>query len=257
MPSRYGRLFRKHFLTFSQLVSNRDYFQGTLGEDHSNFLVYLDDHCGYGMTFTLDGSTAKLYGYEDAHDTEYDHLAVSANLASLAGVSQDPAMESTAECYVTMTVYPTRDLHHSYRTADPYVYAVVCLLIFVGTAVVFALYDYYMELRERKVEREAARTQTLVSSLFPKNVQERLLDEANKGREKDENNRTRRRLFRGKQHRDQQMMDFLDNNDQDAVGETLKKSKPIADLFPHTTILFCDLVGFTAWYDTAAPVAVA
>jgi class 3 adenylate cyclase len=34
------------------------------------------------------------------------------------------------------------------------------------------------------------------------------------------------------------------------------KSKPIADLFPETTIMFADIAGFTAWSSTREPSAV-
>ena len=143
-------------------------------------------------------------GYEDLHDSEYDYLAESSNLAALAGVS-DSEVDSTTECYVTLTVYPTREFHNSYKSKDPYVYAAASLLIFIGTALVFALYDYYVELREKKVESKAAKTQALVSSLFPKNVQERIIEEANRGKEVEEKKPTRKRLFRGQKPTDTMM----------------------------------------------------
>ena len=34
------------------------------------------------------------------------------------------------------------------------------------------------------------------------------------------------------------------------------KSRPIADLFPETTIIFMDIVGFTAWSSTREPVSI-
>jgi class 3 adenylate cyclase len=39
-----------------------------------------------------------------------------------------------------------------------------------------------------------------------------------------------------------EMNETVEDSDEYAYG-----SKPIADLFPETTILFADLVGFTAW----------
>ena len=128
----------------------------------------------------------------------------------------------------------------------------VTFLIFVGTALIFALYDYYVQVREKKAEAQAAKTQALVSSLFPKNVQERILEEANKNKAVVEKKPARNRLF-SPLHTKSSMMQFLDEDDHDDIGETLKKSRPIADLFPATTILFCDIVGFTAWSSNRGP----
>ena len=224
------------FVVFTWL----DYFRGVLPSGVEGFLVVLDDHCGQEMTITLDGPSARLLGYEDLHDAKaFDDLNISSNLASFAGVDAD---DSAGECYITMTVYPTHELRSSYKSKDPYIFAMVCLLIFVGTALIFGLYDYYVELRERKVERKAARTQALVASLFPENVQARIIQEANKDADTDEEKpKARRLLFGGRKSKDK-MIAFLDQNDQEAMTATLlKKSKPIADLFPATTILFCDI----------------
>lgn len=38
-----------------------------------------------------------------------------------------------------------------------------------------------------------------------------------------------------------------------AVEQTISSSEPIADLFPHTTIMFADIVGFTAWSSEREP----
>jgi class 3 adenylate cyclase len=40
--------------------------------------------------------------------------------------------------------------------------------------------------------------------------------------------------------------------EEDLTGEA-KSSRPIADLFPHCTVMFCDLVGFTAWSSAREP----
>ena len=40
------------------------------------------------------------------------------------------------------------------------------------------------------------------------------------------------------------------------TSEGVFGSKAIADFFPYTTIMFCDLVGFSAWSSTRQPSAV-
>lgn len=47
------------------------------------------------------------------------------------------------------------------------------------------------------------------------------------------------------------------NEDEDVFDDNeMFRSKPIAELFPETTVLFCDLVGFTAWSSTREPASV-
>ena len=48
------------------------------------------------------------------------------------------------------------------------------------------------------------------------------------------------------------MMDTPGLSAEDDMDDVLK-TKPIADLFPNTTIMFADLVGFTSWSSSRDP----
>ena len=50
------------------------------------------------------------------------------------------------------------------------------------------------------------------------------------------------------------MLDY-DRNDEDGKNADIK-SKPIANLFPETTVMFADMEGFTAWASMRDPIAV-
>ena len=52
------------------------------------------------------------------------------------------------------------------------------------------------------------------------------------------------------------LKDFLTDAVEGEGASTSLESKPIADLFPATTIMFGDLVGFTAWSSTREPTQV-
>jgi class 3 adenylate cyclase len=95
----------------------------------------------------------------------------------------------------------------------------------------------FVQSRNKKVENVAARSNAIVSSLFPSNVRDRLLAEnldvkVTKGRNRSKD---------GNSH---------------VNDVAVYKSKPIADLFPETTVLFGDIVGFTAWSSVRDPTQV-
>jgi hypothetical protein len=96
----------------------------------------------------------------------------------------------------------------------------------------FIFYDWLVERRQKIVLHKAAQSTAIVSSLFPKQVCDRLLD--------DKPNCKGRSVFSGAN----QLKSFL-SGDKDTFANTSKQQ--MADLFPNCTVLFCDIVGFTAW----------
>lgn len=77
----------------------------------------------------------------------------------------------------------------------------------------------------------------IVSSLFPEKVRKQLYEE---------NQEKAKQVANSK--------GFMSNGG--AGSDDVKSSKPIADLFENTTIMFADLVGFTAWSSKRTPVEV-
>jgi hypothetical protein len=115
----------------------------------------------------------------------------------------------------------------------PAVYTTVVVLIFCVTAAVFALYDYTVHVRQRKLHAKAKRTNQIVSSMFPKGFQDRVLQEAEDDTGDD-------RVQKSKKLRD-----VLADAEASEEGGPAKSfgSKPIADLFTDVTIMFGDVVG--------------
>ena len=73
-----------------------------------------------------------------------------------------------------------------------------------------------------------------VQSLFPEKVKERLLEEKAQEVEAHAQRQRHQKKFRE--------FDVQDYEDEDEIA----KSKPLADLYPECTILFCDIVGFVS-----------
>ena len=118
--------------------------------------------------------------------------------------------------------------------------------IFVFTSVVFVLYDLLVERRNKVVTDTAIKSATIVSSLFPNVVRDRLYE--------DEENK-KERINKSTFGIDSQVINFLQS---DPVSDHPNRaivpgSKPIANLYPDCTVLFADLVGFTSWSSERSP----
>jgi hypothetical protein len=217
-----------------------EYFKYLLPEGRNGIDVVLDDSCGTVVTFRLDGPDADEVGYEDLHDPSYNNLGMGwAYLDSFREMipadEYDPSLAAEGECVYILHVYPTDAFKDDYTTDNPLRYAFAVSLIFVFTALVFLVYDWTVARRQNKVLRTATRTQAIVASLFPENVQERILQEA----EGNKDQQTPR--FRTNRTKDQ-LQNFLNDADDGPMegGNLSLKSRPIADLFPEATVIFAE-----------------
>jgi hypothetical protein len=142
------------------------------------------------------------------------------------------------DCHYTVSVYPSQDFHHS--TSSPAVMTFAVAIIFAFAICMFFVYDRLVERRQRLVLHKAVQSTAIVSSLFPKNVRDRLMQESS--------------VF-------ERVGGSLRNSrHKNPLGEETKEneenSKPIADLFPNCTVMFADIAGFTAWSSSRDPIQV-
>jgi len=196
--------------------------------------------------------------------------------------------------------------------------ASLVLSVFAVILIIFICYDNSVEDRQRKLLRQAERTDAIVGSMFPANIQGRLMmidddtiesSQKQKGakRQKEENfphilagfdasahnalvssekdTKTTTSINNGSMHTQN---DSINNRPtamrtrkgrkhgngrfpppapsptpsgelklaSSSIDESLLRfgnTKPMADFYPNTTILMCDIAGFTAWSSARAP----
>jgi hypothetical protein len=153
-------------------------------------------------------------------------------------------------------VYPTSEMEDSHSSNKPVIYTIVVLGIFFFASTVFCLYDIFVMRRQRVVQDTAMRAMSIVTSLFPGGVAEKLaqdkMEQDKKARETVKIAKRRKQSMNynffgdGDETNDQ----FVDEEDDD---DMLIEGKPIADLFPSATVLFADIAGFTAWSSIREP----
>jgi hypothetical protein len=97
--------------------------------------------------------------------------------------------------------------------------------------------------------KTAIQSTAIVSSLFPAQIRDRLLEGGsdNKKGSNGVNSAMVGSMFQPNKTR---LRTFLND------GESSQSNKPIADLFPHTTVIFADIAGFTAWSSVREPAQV-
>ena len=243
------------------------YFQGLLHEGANSIMCVLKDTCGDVFTYIIDGSESHYIGQGDMHSEEYDYLEHTVPFGPAVNVTDN----QEEHCEYTLHLYPTEEFEEGYQTAKPAVFTIVVVAVFVFTTCVFIFYDYLVTKRQEKVQNHALKSNAIVSSLFPADVRDRLFKEQNEqqgakaatksssknpGKIDSMANKYRLKTYlndeengKGGENGDKNS-DFAD---QEVAKPDMYESKPIADLFPNTTVMFADIAGFTAWSSVREP----
>ena len=157
-----------------------DYFTNVLPPNSQPLTLVFENSCDGSFTYQVKGDTVTYIGGGDLHDSGYSHLARS---ATFNGTSQVEASAGVAyrfnqnECVYSVKVYPTSEMYKFYYTSTPALITVAIVLIFLFTAVMFFVYDRLVERRQSIVMRTALKSSQIVSSLFPRQIRDRLFAE--------------------------------------------------------------------------------
>jgi len=198
-------------------------FDRLLPDSAHGVMVVLKDSCGHVMTYELNGALATYLGPEDFHDPAYDvYRRTTMNIELYEDANETiPGM-----CGHDLYIYPSAKFEASYATNSPAIYSSVIVLAFALMSVLLIVYDRLVTLRQDKTMQTAARTQAIVQSLFPKDVGKQIIQEAHEQAEE--------RGLQGKAGLKSLMEDAAEKR----YNSQVKTSKPIADLFPETTVMF-------------------
>jgi len=214
----------------------RDMLKSFLRDRIDGMHVVIENNCNQTFTYTWVDSELTYLGGEDLHEAEYEDRGKSFEL---------PVRLGTNGCHYTIHTYPSSVMSTTFKEAEPSpgAFAGIAITIFIFTSMVFIFYDCLVERRQRKVYSSAVKNNAIVSSLFPKNVRDRLYKETSSNHPKS---------FQPAKTRLKSMIQVDDiSNNANAVGN--EADSPIADLFSNCTVLFADIVGFTSWSSERSP----
>jgi hypothetical protein len=204
----------------------------------------LENSCGQQFLCRIKGRKAIYLGEGDDHDLKFNSLEESFNFASMT--EDDDILTFSGVplnldfCPYNIRIFPTQQMEAQYISSKPMYYMIAVVLTFLFTVLVLALLSYSQERRHKIVLEAAVQSSSVVSSLFPAMVRERLFagGKSSKIREPYKAASAKNRL-----------KTFLD----EGKKKSSLDSKPIADLFPYTTVMFADISGFTAWSSVREP----
>jgi len=260
---------------FSSLLHEEQDTQDTAGD---GMVVVVSSSCQQDLVFTyqLSGADPVFLGMGDYHDPAYDDVVQYTHLLEIYDAKFDgQTQENSLVCDYFLAIYPSAAVEQQVSTDMPAIFAVVMTMLFVLAAVFFVVYDYFVQRQQREVMAELARSNAIVSSLFPAEIRDRLFNDDddnnnNGGDAKDELAKagvTSKDIEKAVQKAGGTAQKFRLKNYLDEEGDAAEKaaaaaaasknvvleSKPIADLFPNTTVLFADIAGFTAWSSVREP----
>jgi len=228
----------------------RSFLDHVLPKDERGLIVVFKNTCNQTFTYEITGHTSNWLGPGDHRDPDFDdhcctktfeEIGLYRNSRTYGGLPLDKEF-----CSYTVTTCPSMKMKDAHMTNEPVQYTMISVSIFLFTTLVFVGYDKLVSMRQKKVMKTAVQSTTIVSSLFPSNVRDRLLE--GEGGTNIPAEKARVSPFQPNKSR---LRSFLND------GEHAHDShKPIADLFTDTTVLFVDIAGFTAWSSVREPTQV-
>jgi Adenylate and Guanylate cyclase catalytic domain len=215
-------------------------FENTLMNEGDYLSVVLQNACDGNFTYLVSSTRIAFVGAGDLHDKPLSYMEMNTSFDGDALAQRYNLNFNQGACPYSIRVYPTiRSMVRHHFTPLPKILAALISGIMAFTIMVFFIYNWAVERRQKRVLDAAIRTNAIVRSIFPEQVRDRIEAEALQG------TTTKLRGFLKSPDKD------LDTDE--AKGILQYKTKPIADFFASATIMFADVEGFTAWSSTREP----
>ena len=135
-------------------------------------------------SYRVDGPDVTFLGVGDIHPAQFnDMVYVMDNIWALVQARASPETRAytvtdldTSMLPYTIHIYPSVTLQYSYVTNQPAIFTAIIALVFAFTSIVFLLYDILVKRKQSILMNKAVQSGSIVSSLYPKAVRDRLFE---------------------------------------------------------------------------------
>ncbi|CAB9501720.1 Receptor-type guanylate cyclase gcy [Seminavis robusta] len=204
--------------------------------------VVIRNTCNQTYSYNIVGRDAFYLGPGDHHEPDFDKMEVEARL----DLSTHPHFREYVKsgpggpCHYSMHIYPSTTFRELYDTNTPEIFAAVIAVTFALVAVSFFIYDMMQQRRNTNLIHKAAQSNSIVTSLFPDHMRDRLMNQAKQEQSVQQKIKSKAAVFL--------------NDGMELTAKSIDiNDAPLADLYLETTVLFADISGFTAWSSVREP----
>jgi Adenylate and Guanylate cyclase catalytic domain len=239
------------------IVYWREFIRDILPPGSNGIVVVIRNPCTEPFTYQINGPDIEYLGVGDKHDAKYNSLVIESMVVdvksfSLRSTGYTGAPIDREFCQHSIHVYPSDRMKSHFTTQNALIFMISTLLIFAFTSLVFVLYDWRVEHRQRKVMSAAVNSSAIVSSLFPSTVRDQLYPTPHPRDSRSTQPPGQR--VRNHSHFHTELSSTL-SPDIEQIPMALA-ANPNAQLYPDTTVIFADIVGFTQWSSIRQPTEV-
>jgi signal transduction histidine kinase/CheY-like chemotaxis protein len=150
----------------------RLFFTKILPPSASGIVCILENSYNQTMTYRIDGPDVTYLGDEDLHDTQYDFLEEFADINAYVESQAGPETRSYTTVPLNkefgkyiLRIYPSPDTEEHFSSNKPWVYTVVVASTFLLTSIVFIVFAYVVERRQRFVMDRVVKTAEKVAAM--------------------------------------------------------------------------------------------
>lgn len=190
--------------------------------------VVISNTCGQSFSYHIDGHTATFVGPGSVRSLPSD---------SKNKVERTWDDQTQATCSYKTHVYPSADFRRTIVGNSATVYTAIVASVFVFISMAFCIYSCVVEYRQAQLVQQATQTSAIVRSLFPPNVRERMFGESGPPAPR---NRSLLNVPHTPKIRLKNFLADYSQGTEEGKGSEESggiASEPIADLFPHTTVV--------------------
>jgi hypothetical protein len=126
------------------------------------------------------------------------------------------------------SIYPSKRFEDAYKSSTPLTYVAIVGCTFALMIIVFFVYDGVVERRNRKIVQDAARSNEIVTSMFPGALRDKIMNQK-KGKGSSNKNKKSKQLALMLERQHGQSMSLR--------NLTMDDSGPLAELHSETTIM--------------------